>query len=66
MINLWNQPAIQGFFDQEGKLRGAIELIANYHLGKNFSANKAFQMQLLQVWEDLFSNYIKYSKLEDA
>ena len=39
MISLWNQPANQGFIDQEGKLGGAIELMADYHLGKNFSAS---------------------------
>jgi hypothetical protein len=36
MINLWNQPVNQGFFDQAGKLGGAMELMAGYHFGKNF------------------------------
>jgi len=39
MINIWNQPSDQGFFDQEGKLGGAFELMIDYNLGKNFSAS---------------------------
>lgn len=39
MISLWNQPVNQGFFDHSGKLGGAIELTADYHFCKNFSAS---------------------------
>jgi hypothetical protein len=39
MINIWNQPSNQGFFDQSGKVGGAIELMIDYSLGKNFSAS---------------------------
>jgi hypothetical protein len=38
-INIWSQPENQGFFDQSGEPGGAIEVLANYNLGKGFSAS---------------------------
>jgi hypothetical protein len=38
-LNLWIQPDNQGFFDQSGKFGGAIEMMADYDIGKGFSVN---------------------------
>ena len=36
---MWLQPVNQGFYDQSGKLGGAIEMVADYNIGRGFSAN---------------------------
>lgn len=38
-LSLWLQPVNQGFYDQSGKLGGAIEMMADYKIGRGFSAN---------------------------
>lgn len=40
-ISLWSQPANQGFFDQSGKIGGAIELMSDYYIGRGFLVNLA-------------------------
>lgn len=38
-LSLWVQPVDQGFFDQTGKLGGAIEMTSDYNIGRGFSVN---------------------------
>jgi len=35
---VWSQPENQRFYDEQGKLGGALELGAKYAVGKGFSA----------------------------
>ena len=38
-LSLWIQPENQGFFDQSGKLGGAIEIKSDFDIGKGFQVN---------------------------
>lgn len=38
-LNLWTQPINQGFFDQSGKLGGAIEMKSDFDIGRGFLVN---------------------------
>jgi hypothetical protein len=38
-VNLWVQPADQGFFDQSGKAGGALEMRSDLNFGRGFSVN---------------------------
>lgn len=38
-LSMWLQPVNQGFYDQSGKLGGAIEMMTAYNFGRGFSAN---------------------------
>jgi len=38
-LSLWSQPENQGFFDQSGELGGALEMMSDYHIGKNLLVN---------------------------
>lgn len=40
-LNLWVQPLNQGFFDQSGKVGGALELRSDLYLSRDFSVNLA-------------------------
>ena len=42
-VNVWSQPENQGFYDDEGKLGGALEIEAGYKIAKGFAASLTAQ-----------------------